>query len=179
MSLEPDVVAVLAVVACAAALVLLVLVAVLFVRLGRLRRAYRAALGQGDPEDLFAAVRTQGSGLESLRDDLAVVHRNTEVLRDLLRSSVSRVGLVRYDAFPDMGGMLSFSAALLDEQGTGVVISSINGRQETRSYGKPVTSGESEYSLSDEERDAVRAALETPSSEGITQPGGRRRRSRG
>ena len=68
---------------------------------------------------------------------------------------------------------------LLDEQGTGVVISSINGRQETRSYGKPVTAGESEYSLSDEERDAVRAALEQPRGEAMGQPGARRRRSRG
>jgi len=179
VSLEPDVVALLAVVACAAAGVLLLVVIVLFVRLGRLRRAYRAALGEGEPEDLFAAVRTQGDGLAALRDDLALVHRNTEALRDLLRGAVSRVGLVRYDAFPDMGGMLSFSAALLDEQGTGVVISSINGRQETRSYGKPVMSGESEYSLSDEERDAVRAALEQPRPDGMTESGGRRRRSRG
>jgi hypothetical protein len=69
------------------------------------------------------------------------------------------VGLVRYDAFDDMGGHLSFSAALLDAAGNGVVITSINGRQDTRCYAKPVRGGESEYNLSAEEEAAIRQAL--------------------
>ncbi|HYG72017.1 MAG TPA: DUF4446 family protein, partial [Actinomycetota bacterium] len=50
----------------------------------------------------------------------------------LIEGAVRRVGLVRYDAFEDVGGRLSFSCALLDEHGTGVVVTSINGRQDTR-----------------------------------------------
>ncbi|HWC32041.1 MAG TPA: DUF4446 family protein [Actinomycetota bacterium] len=73
--------------------------------------------------------------------------------------TIGRVGLVRYDAFEDMGGHLSFSAALLDEQGDGLVVTSINGRQDTRCYAKPVERGTSRYNLSAEEEEAVRQAL--------------------
>ena len=71
----------------------------------------------------------------------------------------SHVGLVRYDAFEDVGGRLSFSCALLDDQGSGVILTSINGRQETRVYAKPVTGGVSSHNLSLEEEEAIRRAL--------------------
>lgn len=74
-------------------------------------------------------------------------------------ASVQRVGLVRYDAFEDMGGHLSFSVALLDANGNGVVITSINGRQDTRCYAKPVESWTSSHNLSEEEEQAISAAL--------------------
>lgn len=77
---------------------------------------------------------------------------------DLL-GTVQKVGLVRYDAFDDMGGHLSFSAALLDGQGNGLVITSINGRQDTRCYAKPVEGWTSSHNLSEEEELAIQRAL--------------------
>jgi hypothetical protein len=68
------------------------------------------------------------------------------------------VAVVRYAACGDMGGRLSFSAALLDDQGDGLVLSSINGRSETRTYAKSLVGGESEHTLSPEEQDAIAAA---------------------
>jgi hypothetical protein len=76
-----------------------------------------------------------------------------------IEGSVRRVALLRYDAFEDVGGRLSFSCAMLDEHGTGVVITSINGRQETRVYAKPVTARTSSYNLSAEEEEAIRQAM--------------------
>jgi hypothetical protein len=76
-----------------------------------------------------------------------------------IEAGVRRVGLVRYDAFDDVGGRLSFSCALLDEHGTGVVLTSINGRQDTRVYAKPVSSGTSTYNLSAEEDEAIAKAM--------------------
>ena len=55
--------------------------------------------------------------------------------------ALRHVAVVRYDAFGDMGGRLSFSAALLDDQGDGLVLSSINGRSETRTYAKALVGG--------------------------------------
>jgi len=66
---------------------------------------------------------------------------------------------VRYDAFGDMGGRLSFSAAMLDDGGDGLVLTSIHGRSETRSYIKGVKAGQSEASLSPEELQAISFAL--------------------
>ena len=79
-------------------------------------------------------------------------------LRADLRQALRHVAVVRYDAFGDMGGRLSFSAALLDDQGDGLVLSSINGRSETRTYAKSLVGGESEHTLSPEEQDAITAA---------------------
>lgn len=80
----------------------------------------------------------------------------------LIEGAVRRVGLVRYDAFEDVGGRLSFSCALLDDHGSGVVMTSINGRADTRVYAKPVTEGQSQYNLSLEEEEAIRQALAGP-----------------
>lgn len=160
MSLPADVVALLAVAAVVGVVVLAGVAVFLVVRLSKLRRAYRSAVDPDRREDLFEAVRRQHEELGTVRDDLGVVHDNTEHLRELLTGTLSRVGVVRYDAFPDMGGAMSFSAALLDEHGDGLVISAINGRSETRCYAKPVVDGSSEHNLSDEEVGAIREAVE-------------------
>jgi Protein of unknown function (DUF4446) len=73
-------------------------------------------------------------------------------------SALRHVGVVRYDAFGDMGGMLSFSAAVFDAKGDGFVLSSINGRSETRTYAKALSGLKSEQSLSPEEQQAIRDA---------------------
>lgn len=173
-----ELVGILVAVALVAVLGLLVVVAVLSLKLGRLRRDYVAALGRDHREDLFAAVRRQVDELASLRADVAVVHDNTEVLRELLRDGISRVAVVRYDAFEDMGGALSFSAAMLDERGDGVVMSAINGRSETRTYAKGIRGGSSEHHLSGEEEAAIRQAMAGPgTSEALASSGRRRRRA--
>ena len=68
------------------------------------------------------------------------------------------LAIVRYDALNEMTGQLSFSLALLNTAGDGVVLSSINGRSETRTYAKVVLSGAGTQPLSPEEEQAVRSA---------------------
>jgi hypothetical protein len=67
---------------------------------------------------------------------------------------------VRYDAFEDMGGQMSFSAALLDDFGNGVVVTAINGRTEARTYAKVVENGGSGHNLSPEEQEAISGAMD-------------------
>lgn len=68
------------------------------------------------------------------------------------------LAIVRYDALNEMSGQLSFSVAFLNAAGDGVVISSINGRSETRTYAKVVLGGSGTQELSPEEEHAVRSA---------------------
>ena len=68
------------------------------------------------------------------------------------------LAVVRYDALSEMSGQLSFSMAVLNSLGDGVVLSSINGRSETRTYAKVIRSGDSAQPLSPEEEHAVRSA---------------------
>ena len=72
--------------------------------------------------------------------------------------ALRHVAVVRYDAFGDMGGRLSFSAALFDDSGDGLVISSINGRSETRTYAKSLVGLQSDHTLSPEEKEAIETA---------------------
>jgi hypothetical protein len=97
--------------------------------------------------------------LEGAVRSLSVTDRRQE---GLIEGTVQHVGLVRYDAFEDVGGRLSFSCAMLDDHGTGVVMTSINGRQDTRVYAKPIVDGRSQYNLSIEEEEAIRQALAGP-----------------
>ena len=146
--------------ALAASLALGVAVVILAARLRAARRTYSSLLAGGDGgEDLLAAVARQVEATERLRGKLNLVGRETAQLRQRVSSLVGTVGLTRYDAFPEVGGQLSWSAAFLDEAGDGVVLSTINGRSETRSYAKPVRGGRSEHNLSDEERAAIAMAM--------------------
>lgn len=72
--------------------------------------------------------------------------------------ALRNIGLVRYDALQEMSGQMSFSLALLNAAGDGIVLSSINGRAETRTYAKTVKSSEGIQELSPEEEAAIRSA---------------------
>lgn len=69
--------------------------------------------------------------------------------------AIRHVAVVRYDAFGDMGGHLSWSLALLDDAGNGVVLTSIHGRSDARTYAKSISSWTCEQQLSPEEDEAV------------------------
>lgn len=77
---------------------------------------------------------------------------------DAVRKSLRRIGLVRYDAFPNIGGRQSFSLALLDDGNSGLLLTSLVSRQDARLYAKPIAVGQSASPLSDEEREALRRA---------------------
>jgi len=147
-------------VALGASAALGVAVLALTYRLRAVRRTYARLLAGGDSgEDLLAAVARQVESVDRLRGKLNLIGRETAQLRQRTSSLVRTVGFTRYDAFPDIGGQLSYSAAFLDEAGDGVVLSTINGRSDTRSYAKPVRGGHSDHNLSDEERTAIAMAM--------------------
>lgn len=106
--------------------------------------------------DKAASQAVQIEKLYALLDEQAA---QKEYLTDILAGTIQRVAVVRYDAFEDMGGKLSFSIAMLDENGDGVVLTSIYGRNENRTYAKAVRAGSSTHVLSHEESEALHRAL--------------------
>jgi hypothetical protein len=119
----------------------------------------RAAGGGADAPAERGDTEVRGRSVSKLEGAVKQLAANQKTLVELAQASVRHVGVVRFDAFEDMGGRLSFSAALLDGRGDGVVITSINGRQDTRCYAKQVQNWTSIHNLSDEERQAIREAL--------------------
>ena len=73
---------------------------------------------------------------------------------------IQKVGVVRYNAYKDTGSDLSFSLALLDEKNNGVVMNGIYSREMSNIYAKPVEAGNSSYTLSEEEQQAIKKAME-------------------
>lgn len=155
LELDPDLVATIAIAASVIALVALLLAVIVAFRIRRMRRQYLALQQGGDGESFLDAVTRHSNDVKALRSEVAALGSSVQTLRVDLTDAIRHVAVVRYDAFNDMGGRMSFSAALLDDVGDGVVISSINGRTETRTYAKGVKGGTSEAELSPEEEQVI------------------------
>ncbi|MDQ1737194.1 MAG: hypothetical protein QOH56_3445 [Pseudonocardiales bacterium] len=150
--------------------------------LGRLRRSV-ALLSRGSSgretildvaEKHMAASEAVRKDILDLQRDLAEAQRQadsrtadertkiTQTVQSMQRSVdtvLRRVALVRFDAFDDLSGRLSFSLAILDNDGNGITLTSIASNSETRLYAKSLTGGIGEHALSPEEEQAVKAAL--------------------
>src|SRR3954447_21577702 len=124
-----------------------------------MRRSYTVLQGADAPASFVDVVARKTEQVDGLRQEVAAVQQRLDAVQSDLADAISHVAVVRYDAFSDMGGRLSFSVALLDDLGDGLVITSINGRTETRTYAKGVKGGASEASLSPEEEQVVGWAM--------------------
>ncbi len=82
-------------------------------------------------------------------------------LRSEVATSLRHLAVVRYDAFGDMGGHLSWSVALLDDAGDGLILTSIHGRSDSRTYAKNVAGWVANQQLSPEEQEAIGFARAT------------------
>jgi hypothetical protein len=102
--------------------------------------------------------RRRGSRESPLPTDVAGLRDEVERLRRESAGTLRRLSVVRYDAFGDMGGRLSWSLALCDDQGDGVVLTSISGRSDARTYAKNVSGWACDQPLSPEEEEAVSQA---------------------
>jgi hypothetical protein len=150
-------------------LTLLVLIALGLSGLALIFSALGSGRGAGEPRGpiemddvLRGLLDGHARQMQRLEQAVRALHATDRTQQGSIEGAVRHVGLVRYDAFEDVGGRLSFSCALLDDHGGGVVVTSINGRQDTRVYAKPVAGGRSQYNLSTEEEEAIRQALAGP-----------------
>lgn len=106
-------------------------------------------------EDMIADFLDESAKAAQERADLL---QQVAGLRRDFGTAVQRIGFVRYNAFPGVGGEMSFSIALLDGGQNGFVLTSIFGREEARVYAKEIKRGQSLIALSEEEQAALRQA---------------------
>ena len=157
MDLDPSTSATLVVVALGAGALAIALALGTQLRLSRVYARYRI-LWAGGEKDVAALLLDQLEQIAHLRNDVEHVRAQLTRAAGDVEQSLRHVAVVRYDAFGDMGGRLSFSAAIVDDRGDGLVISSIHARGESRTYAKGVAEGNSEVTLSPEEQQALAAA---------------------
>jgi hypothetical protein len=150
----------IAIAAAAVAVVGGVLALVLWARLRRMHAAQQAVLGSGSRDLVDFAVSLQGR-IDGLHRSVDEVSAALGRLERRLDSTVSRLAVVRYDAYEQTGGHQSASVALLDASRTGVVLSAIQGRDYARIYIKELDDGRAAVSLSPEEQQAVDRAMKS------------------
>jgi len=124
-----------------------------------LRRRLRRILPEGEASGIDEILDRQHKRLDSLSERHEALTKLHHELEALTHRTIQKVGVIRYNPFPDTGGDQSFAIALLDSQGSGVVLSSLHSRTDTRVFAKPVQGGRSRYPLSEEEQDAIQKAL--------------------
>lgn len=143
----------------ALSLILLVCCISLSAKLSRLNKRRGAKLEEGHVEDILDRLFEQSTALAKLQDQLDTLGTQQAQQAETLSNCLQNVGMVRFDAFDDIGGEQSFSLALLDTKNNGIAFSSLYGRQYTRLYAKAIKNGKSEHPLSNEEQNALKLAV--------------------
>ena len=108
-----------------------------------------------EPENLQEALKQLGE----LKKDFQKLSQGLEKLEKDSKVHIQKVGVIRYNPFSNVGGDQSFSIALLDNNNNGIVITSLYAQDSNRVYAKSIKQGQSEHSLSDEEKKAIAKAL--------------------
>jgi|GEM_PF-292972 hypothetical protein len=165
-------------VAAGAYLLLLLLVLGLLVRQAQVGRRQRRLLRASDGGNLEQMLLAHADEMATLRAQVERASTAGDRNAAGLKETLQRVSVVRYDAFSDIGGRQSFSMAVLDAEGSGVVVSALHARNDMRLYAKPVMHGTSPLPLTAEEERAIATAQAGgPSFHDLDIPPARRERS--
>lgn len=147
---------------------LLILIVVnfrMFRHISNLERKYRLFMKGTDGHSVEKALSSRVRDIDKL---LADNDRNRADLNSVMKvdhNSLKKYGIVKYDAFEDVGGKMSFALAMLDESNTGFVLNSVHSKDDCFVYLKEVVKGESYTMLSNEEKQALQKAAEFSSSD--------------
>lgn len=144
----------------AAVIIMLVLLIALQFRLKRLVKAHKSLMHGMEGKNFEELLETYLTKVKTAEAKVQQLNHTCDKLNEYARKSLQNVALVRFNAFENMGSDLSFATALLDMNGDGVVLSSINSREESRVYAKPIEAGNSTYHLSSEEVTAIKKAMD-------------------
>jgi len=133
------------------------------------RRRWTSLMSESSGSDLAELLERHLDERKSTEERLTDARERVETLERKMRSAKRYIGLVKYDAFEDVGGSQSFALAFYDEEGNGVVVTSQVGREGCRVYGKSLVNGKSERHLSTEEEMAIEQGTESRSRPRISQ----------
>lgn len=138
---------------------LMVMLIFLFIRYNQLNVSYQMFMKGRKAESLEEEIGALFDDISTLKASSEKNKKDIKKMIENLRECYQRVGIVKYDAFKEMGGKLSFSVALLNDNETGFIINSIHSSEGCYVYTKEIVNGECAISLGDEEKKALTLAL--------------------
>lgn len=141
---------------------LLILICINASSIRKLKKRYEKFMTKEDI-DLEELLVQYTKKLNTLLQNEQEMQTSIEHMEKVVKDCVQKVGVVRYQAIPNMGADLSYTVALLDENNDGVVFNGIYGRDGCYTYAKPIKEGKSTYNLSEEEEEAINKAIKKAS----------------
>lgn len=140
-------------------LLLLLIIIAQNIKLKRLTKKYKMFMADADGMSLENIMYNQKKDIIKLKDQLVYQKELLSEYEDKFGDTYSKIGIVKYDAFREMGGKLSFSVAILNEKNSGFIMNSIHNREGCYTYIKEIVKGDSYIQLTDEEKEALNNAI--------------------
>ena len=125
----------------------------------KLKKDYRIFMSGKDAKTLEDTLIQRLDQVDSLLESNEENDRNIKVLSKNMQCTYQKMGLIKYDAFHEMGGKLSFSLAMLDMRNNGFIINAMHTREGCYTYIKEIIDGNSVIVLSEEEQEALKRAM--------------------
>ncbi|SFN72505.1 Protein of unknown function [Pseudobutyrivibrio sp. UC1225] len=140
-------------------LVLIILLIVFIVQMAKLKKRYKIFMQGSTARSLEDTLIYRLEQVDELIEANASNERNIDTIIKNMQGCFQKIGLVKYDAFKEMGGKLSFSLCLLDENNSGFIINAMHSREGCYTYVKEIIDGNSIIQLAEEEEKALQQAL--------------------
>lgn len=141
-------------------LLLFVLSIILFAKQRKLNKKYKKFMTGNRGENLESIILNKLAEFDTIKEDCDLIRKEIEKINENLLTSIQKIGIVKYDAFKEMGGKLSFVLVLLDKNNDGILLNSIHSSREgCYIYLKEIIKGESFLELSNEEKTALDQAI--------------------
>lgn len=141
-------------------LILFILTIVNIVQMKKLKKNYRIFMSGKDAKTLEDTLIQRLDQVDSLLESNEENDSNIKVLSKNMQRTYQKMGLIKYDAFHEMGGKLSFSLAMLDMRNNGFIINAMHTREGCYTYIKEIIDGNSVIVLSEEEQEALKRAMD-------------------
>ncbi len=143
----------------AAILILLILNIVTLAKVSKLKKKYNSFMEGKEAKSLEETIITRFRQVDDLKVNQELQGKDIEALKANILKTYQKFGLVKYDAFNEMGGQLSFSLAMLDKKNNGFLLNTVHNREGSYTYVKEIFDGKSEINLSEEEEKALNKAI--------------------
>ena len=142
-------------------LVLFILFIVNIVQMSKLKKNYKIFMSGKNAKTLEEVLVKRLNQVDALMEANKKNEADINQIFETLRGTFEKIGLVKYDAFNEMGGKLSFSLAMLNQKNDGFIINAMHSREGCYTYIKEIIDGNSIINLSDEEKEALDMAVKT------------------
>ena len=165
LNFDPGILVILSLILTVVAIVLVIM---LVLRQSRLEMNYKIFMKGKNGKTLEDTFKAQFDDIDLVKEQTDLLHKRMMYVEKSLNRSYQKCGVVKYDAFKELGGQLSFAYALLNDSNTGFVMNCIHSREGSYTYIKDIVRGECELPLSEEEAEAVQNAITSNSPQPTT-----------